>query len=157
MCGRVKPVAEYATNRAKSDGLQTTCRACKRKYNAAYYLRTKHRHNPGRAARRREAVRFVKARLAGYLRAHPCVDCGERDIVVLQFDHQRDKVMEIHAMVSAGLAWRRIAEEIEKCEVVCANDHHRRTARPQGWCKALTLAEPHAPLAEGISSGLLNR
>src|SRR3546814_8531418 len=63
-----------------------------------------------------------------HLRAHPCVDCGETDPVVLEFDHLRDKVGNVSAMVHSNELWR-LVDEIEKCEVVCANCHRRRTAR----------------------------
>jgi mono/diheme cytochrome c family protein len=79
-------------------------------------------------------VRAENQRLAAaYLREHPCVDCGEPDIVVLEFDHLRDKVANISQMVGSGVRWERIAAEIEKCEVVCANCHRRRTARAFGY------------------------
>lgn len=79
-----------------------------------------------------------KAKLIEYLLAHPCVDCGETDLVVLDFDHVRGtKIKEIGRLVAGGSFWKKIAEEIEKCEVVCANCHRRRTARRHGgWYKA---------------------
>lgn len=55
--------------------------------------------------------------------------CGEGDIVVLEFDHLRDKRRSVSTLVGGGWAWSRILEEIERCEVVCANCHRRRTAR----------------------------
>lgn len=75
---------------------------------------------------RREVVRqFV----CEYLSNHPCVDCGEDDIVVLDFDHVRGKKTRgVSQMVqSAGYTLKRIAEEIEKCDIRCANCHRRRT------------------------------
>ncbi|MCW6007191.1 hypothetical protein K1W54_21885 [Micromonospora sp. CPCC 205371] len=111
-CGETKPLDEFAANQA-----------------------TKARHNPSRAERRREHLQENNRRLIEYLRSHPCVDCGETDIVVLDFDHQRDKTMDINKMRS--YAWTRVLAEIEKCEVVCANDHRRRTAAAQGWARAL--------------------
>jgi hypothetical protein len=41
--------------------------------------------------------------------------------------------------VTNGRTWERILTEIAKCEVVCANDYLRRTARTSGWHK-LTVA-----------------
>jgi hypothetical protein len=71
-----------------------------------------------------------------YLLTHPCVDCGETDPVVLEFDHLRDKLGNISAMY--GHAWRSILAEIAKCDVVCANCHRRRTARRVGAFRAVT-------------------
>jgi hypothetical protein len=69
-----------------------------------------------------------------YLRSHPCIDCGETDIVTLQFDH-RDRATNRQelALLVIGTPWSVIAAEIESCDVRCANCHRRRTATQLGW------------------------
>lgn len=75
------------------------------------------------AKARRRNWEFVK----GYLSSHPCVDCGEGDIVVLEFDHVRgEKRDDISGMVR-DCSLSSIKAEIEKCEVRCANCHRRQT------------------------------
>src|SRR5215217_3936569 len=69
--------------------------------------------------------------LIEYFRTHPCVQCGEPDPVVLEFDHVRDKGFDIGQNL-LDYRWEAIVEEIEKCEVVCANCHRRRTAQRRG-------------------------
>lgn len=108
------------------------CKSCKLLYNAEYYKRTKHIHNPGRRARSREHLQEVNRFLAEYLYSHPCVDCGENDIVVLDFDHIEDKFEDINQM-RRRFSLSRLKEEIAKCEVRCANCHRRRTAVTQNW------------------------
>ncbi|MFY9714573.1 MAG: hypothetical protein WAK00_13965 [Microbacterium sp.] len=79
-------------------------------------------------------------RMVDHLRTHPCVDCGETDPVVLDFDHLPGlpKKFEVARAVNASTrAWSTIAAEIMKCEVVCANCHRRRTARRGGHRKYL--------------------
>ena len=80
------------------------------------------RTRESRAPRRRN-VEFVRR----YLLEHPCVECGEDDSVLLDFDHIGRKRASV-----ATLAWREhslaaIEREIEECEVRCANCHRRRT------------------------------
>lgn len=69
----------------------------------------------------------LKLWICEYLIKHPCVDCGETDIRVLEFDHQRDKTVSIGQMLTGWYGVDTIQSEIEKCEVVCANCHKRRT------------------------------
>ncbi|HEY3218441.1 MAG TPA: hypothetical protein VGK15_05070, partial [Candidatus Limnocylindria bacterium] len=67
--------------------LQTWCRACFAAANAANYAKNREREKArliGQTLARREVVR---RNIVLYLLAHPCVDCGEGDIVVLEFDH----------------------------------------------------------------------
>lgn len=73
-------------------------------------------------------------RVIEYLREHPCVDCGETDIVVLEFDHVRgEKRFCISEMMAYSYPWSSVLAEIEKCEVRCANCHRRRTAYEHGY------------------------
>lgn len=78
--------------------------------------------------------------LLHYLRAHPCVDCGEADPIVLDFD-RRDPIPKRVAV--SKLVWRStwayIEAEMAKCDVRCANCHRRRTAVEFGWRKAALL------------------
>ena len=142
-CKQEKPLSEFPENRKRPDGRNSLCKACKKIYNATYYERTKERHNPARRERQRRARAEVREKVYEYLRSHPCVDCGETDIVVLDFDHLSDKVAGICQMIQDGKNWPMILAEIAKCEVVCANDHRRRTAIAFGWHKAA-----QAPLAQ---------
>ena len=63
-----------------------------------------------------------------YKKGHPCVDCGEVDPIVLDFDHITDnKKMCIARLVGGGFSLQLIKEEIGKCEVRCSNCHRRIT------------------------------
>ena|SRR5882672_3899294 len=64
------------------------------------------------------------------LRNSSCTDCGEYDPIVLEFDHLPgyEKRFEIaRAVGSSTRSWKAIKAEIDKCEIVCANCHRRRT------------------------------
>ena len=70
---------------------------------------------------RRDAINQVKN--------VPCADCGVRyPPYVMDLDHIRGmKMGDISDMVSASVSMDLIMEEVEKCEVVCANCHRERT------------------------------
>lgn len=121
------------------------CRPCRKAYNAEYYQRNKDRHNPGRINRRKQMASQASQYMIDYLRQHPCTDCGEADVVVLEFDHLRDKKYNISDLIRRGYPIETLQAEIEKCEVVCANDHRRRTARRGNWRRS---EADNAPLAQ---------
>jgi hypothetical protein len=90
---------------------------------------------------RRNLVLALAARnkqyVEDYLKTHPCVDCGETDIIVLDFDHVRGtKRKDVSFMAASGYSLKAIQEEINKCDVVCSNDHRRRTAKRNAWRRA---------------------
>jgi hypothetical protein len=65
--------------------------------------------------------------LLEYLRATPCVDCGERDPVVLDFDHVGVKRRGVVQLAGQECSIANLEREIAECEVRCANCHRRRT------------------------------
>ena len=73
-----------------------------------------------------------------YLKNHPYVDCGEKDPVILEFDHIRDKLIAVSGLIRYA-SLNRVRTEIEKCEIRCANCHRRKTAIQFGWYKNLPL------------------
>lgn len=114
------------------DGHQWWCRPCFREY---FRKRGElHLRQSGDAKRRRrdEARRFVLE----YLTAHPCVDCGESDPVVLEFDHLGEKRGHVGTLVVEALGVKALREELSVCDVVCVNCHRRRTAERGGWLRA---------------------
>jgi hypothetical protein len=75
-------------------------------------------------------------RVLEYLATHPCVDCGESDIVCLEFDHVRGTKRGDIAHMLGDHSWQVIAAELQKCDVRCANCHRRKTAEQRGWYRA---------------------
>lgn len=126
-CHQPKPLREFNRLTRSKDGRQPSCRECNRQY----HQDNRDRHMAQIRARKQREIAVARRNLIAHLRAHPCIDCGESDIEVLEFDHQRDKTRNVGYLVHGGYGWHRVKEEIDKCEVVCANCHRRRTLRQQ--------------------------
>lgn len=71
-----------------------------------------------------------------YLKENPCLDCGEPDPIVLQFDH-RNPSDKRNAISNLIRYWHPdiVKAEIEKCDVRCANCHIRKTGKQFSWWK----------------------
>lgn len=120
--------------------LQSWCRECFSAYNRANYIANREREVTRIHANQRRQRAVNRQMLAAYLAVHPCVDCGEADHDVLEFDHLRDKRFDISLMVHSGRSWRSIETEIAKCDVRCANCHRRKTK--QRRIEAQAIATP---------------
>jgi hypothetical protein len=141
MCGEAKPEADFAFDDMAKGTRQRHCRKCQAAYRRAHYLANRDtyiRREVARMASYRDANQVL---LLAYLLAHQCVDCGEADPVVLDFDHRdpSSKRSEV-ARLAATKPWTQVLAEIDKCDVRCANCHRRRTARQFGWKKLTRTA-----------------
>ena len=136
-CGEVKAVTEFTWKNEARGWRHRYCRMCHKAWNRGHYERNRATYiaNAHRNTARYNAENFE--RLVAYLLEHPCVDCGEADILVLDFDHRdrSKKRMAVSSLVRYA-SWSALEVEIAKCDVRCANDHRRRTAHQLGYRKA---------------------
>lgn len=135
-CGEHKPSAAFSFSNESRRELNSYCRVCHAAYRHAHYLANKPDYI-------RRAIAQVKGRRAEnrrevllYLATHPCVDCGNANVLVLEFDHRDpdDKLTEVGKMM-VQTRWPRVRAEIEKCDVRCVNCHRRKTGREFAWAK----------------------
>lgn len=132
-CGRCRQVLpESAFSRHPRKGRQWWCKECFRQY----FRKRGDLHKRQSAASRERRLAKAKAFVRQHLATHPCVECGESDPRVLEFDHVGPKSTEISVLTHNGAPISIIRKEIESCEVVCANCHRRRTGERAGWPRA---------------------
>ncbi len=135
-CHEVRPLAAYNRRRSAPDGLQARCRECCR----AWYVEHAGPHQLDVRRRNDRARVELRDRLVEHLLSHPCVDCGERDLRLLELDHldpltKRDGVGRL---VAQAMSWAVVAREIAKCDVRCAACHRLRTQEVAGsWRNAV--------------------
>ena len=104
--------------------LHSWCRKCfsnnrKGKHNTKDILKL-------RAVRRKALQEF----LIKYLLENPCIKCGHSNVVSLQFDHRNriSKKYDISKIIANTLSKQTLTEEMNKCDVLCANCHAEKTA-----------------------------
>jgi hypothetical protein len=131
-CGRQLP--PECVNRLGT-GRQWWCRSCF----AAYFRACGDLHRRQSTAAKIARSQALRKHVLGHLRRTRCVDCGERDPVVLEFDHVGDKAASISKLVSDAASMKVVDAEIASCEVVCANCHRRRTAIRGRWRRGAVL------------------
>jgi hypothetical protein len=142
MCDEWKPETDFAFRSIKTGRRQSHCRKCHAAYRREHYARTKQTYIENERVRIRDRRHRNRALLLEYLLAHPCVDCGQRDPVVLDFDHRdpRMKRAEI-AKLAARQTWETVLSEIAKCDVRCASCHRKRTAAQFNWRRVTLTSE----------------
>lgn len=120
-CKETKELSSFNKHSARKDGLQTFCRDCERMRKKKYYQEHPEKFLKYNQKKRQRA----KTWLNGYKASHPCVVCGESCIPCLDFHHIHDKVSGIGAILCEQRSIPKLAEEIKKCVVLCANCHRK--------------------------------
>lgn len=108
--------------------MPTRCKEKQKGYQRNWYEKNKAIH--GENVRRNKALARDRTRAwrTEYFKTHPCVDCGEDDPIVLDFDHVKgEKLFDISKAVYAGYPTQTLEDEAAKCQVRCANCHRRVT------------------------------
>ena len=132
-CHVAKPLKEFPV-KDKARGTHVSyCRPCRSDYGKEHY-----RKNVGAyvaRARTRAAIDRARNRafIADYLSSHPCIDCGERDPIVLEFDHRqpKSKSQDVSRLIHTSTV-AAVTAELNKCDVRCGNCHRIRTATQFG-------------------------
>ena len=135
-CKKIKSLDEFGNRKSSADGKQGYCKTCSKQKDKNHYILSDTRKAK---IRKNNSVRIDLARefIYSYLTEHACVECGESDILVLEFDHIEEKSYGISQMMSSGMPIEKISNELMKCEVRCANCHKRKTAKQFSWWKLL--------------------
>ena len=130
-CRLKKDYSEFTTNKSRRDGYDNNCRDCKAEYQKRWYERNKARHVKNVRARNKLVEKECQHYVLEHLLANPCA-CGEARPAALQFHHVRgEKSGEVSTFFAYSLG--RVKEEIEKCDVMCANCHAVLTANERGY------------------------
>lgn len=137
VCKLDKEISEYSKKRVKKNGeivYQYSCKACHKIYSDSHYIKNKSKYIKKAIGRRKNYKDEMYKFLIDYFKLHPCVDCGESNPIVLEFDHvSGEKIEAISVMISKQFSKQIILEEINKCEVRCANCHRLKTAERGNW------------------------
>ena len=140
-CKQSMALEEFNRLRSSRDGHTPLCKACNRLKARDYYARNREAHVRVIMARKSVQRRLAIEVVGEYLLAHPCVDCGEVDVRVLDFDHRvgSGKGAEVMRLVQNGYSVTRVMVEIAKCDVRCRNCHAKVTYERLGenWRTAL--------------------
>lgn len=126
-CKTKKPLAEFAKNRSRKDGLQTSCRPCDRERARRYYRENGVRMRAQIVASSARSRAAKRAWVRKHKAEHGCRFCEEDEPVALDLHHRDGTVKEfsIGAGVAKDFGWDRLRAEVAKCDVVCANCHRK--------------------------------
>lgn len=135
-CQLPKEDVEFVFKRKAKNERRNTCRSCCKEYTKEHYKRNKSVYVERAKKFTSEQTQSNRHNLFLYLSDKRCVDCGNPDFRVFDFDHKEGtkKVNNISNMVFR-YNWNTILLEIEKCEIRCANCHRIKTGIQLGWFK----------------------
>lgn len=124
-------------------GSKLKCRSCNREYQRKWFNENKETQRK-RVGRNNKIYQERNARyIFEFLKQNPCVECGEDDPLVLQFDHQdpTNKKAGVSKLIMSSNSLETLQTEMDKCDVLCAHCHIRKTAKQFGWRKLMWLKE----------------
>lgn len=137
-CKLEKEKEEFNKNKTRKDGLQNICKLCSQEKSKKFYKENVEYQRIRIYKQKKDRKKESRKNVNDYLLCHPCIDCGNDNIIVLEFDHREPdkKHKAISEMLASGYSWIKIFKEIKKCDVRCANCHRIKTAIQLGYNKS---------------------
>ena len=126
-CGEEKEEEQFPWSNEDKGWKKGHCRVCHNAYYRLYYsdLIRKQKHHKRVEKVQKEQITKVRKMVMEYLEKHPCVDCGETNPLVLEFDHRDSSKKDFivsSALSSHGYVRKdSVQGEIDKCDIRCAN------------------------------------
>ena len=118
VCKEVKPEEEFNWRWKEQGRRWGTCKACQRQQKNRYYATHRAEYNARKRIRAHHTRQAARQYVLNYLSSHPCVECGESDPQVLEFDHiHGNKHKAISQLVLDGKSGAALQAEIDKCQV----------------------------------------
>lgn len=128
ICQLVLAITCFNFRNKSKNKRHSACSDCCSKQVKKHYKNNKSYYYERNVVRRDSLREIAGEKILAYLLEHPCVDCGERNPLALQFDHLHSKKGDVSWM-RLNQNWEKVEKEIEKCEVRCANCHCIKTAK----------------------------
>ena len=103
-------------------------RAYQREYHKRYYLDNAEKYKKKAKRWNKSQRKWAREFISRVKSFSHCVDCGQSDSRVLDFDHvYGEKIGNVSDMVNGSYSIGAIKKEIRKCEVRCSNCHRIKT------------------------------
>jgi hypothetical protein len=147
-CGANQPINSFNWKSKERGIRQNVCRVCSREPSRMYYERDRAKHIARVALNNARYRTRNRHNLRELLAAAACSDCGIADFCILEFDHREAslKLDDVSHLLAKAISWSALLAEIQKCDIVCANCHRRRTAARAGWSKLIGFSGVQLPV-----------
>ncbi|MBP5999523.1 MAG: hypothetical protein KA534_03620 [Sediminibacterium sp.] len=134
-CKKCKlPKDDFRKSKKYIDNLDVYCKECRRIADKNSYNSNLTQNRKAGLESKNKARERNRQFIRDYLVGKACIDCGEDDPVVLEFDHFENKKENLSILIqNSSIA--KIEAEIKKCNIRCANCHRRKTAIQLGYHK----------------------
>lgn len=158
-CQIDKCLSEYHTRKDKpaNGGYRYICKVCACERSKQSYQDNKEKAKARCAIAAKARILERRKFTHDYFSNNSCVQCGESDPVVLEFDHidPSTKSYTVSQMVWSNCAMKKLKHEIAKCQVLCANCHRRKTSKELGWYAFLEDEENPEDVAGNVQASVV--
>lgn len=117
------------------------CKPCIRKYDKSHYDKNKHKYRKTKNDKRKDRAIKIRSFIISLLKKSKCMDCGNNDWRVLEFDHRDMNNKSMNIADATKYSLEKTKKEIEKCDIVCSNCHRIRTITQLGYYKEINLSD----------------
>ena len=121
-CKIEKPLTDFGGIKRVNSWCKNCC--------SEYYRQNKDSHKRSMQQWEKERNKELRDIAFDYLKSG-CIDCGETNILTLEFDHKDAKMgreNSVARLMNKRCNPEKLIEEIKKCEIRCANCHRIKTS-----------------------------
>lgn len=134
-CEKYFDISNFNWKLKKANKRSSKCKTCTNEYCRKHYQDNKELYKERSKFHTRRYAKEGRKLIYEFKLSNPCASCSESNPVVLEFHHidPKKKRNDVSNMATHGYSIESIEKEIEKCIILCANCHRRKTAKQQNW------------------------